>query len=329
MVWFYSRGVSGLLSFLVLVFIGLTGSASAAIEQAEARQRLLEAGWTAELADSIVRKVTGCQGRVIAVFDHDKTLVCGDITEGDEISQPGLGQLMIKERLFRKDPELRTPEGFNHDLWAYYHHWARIEPAEAYAWICTMYGRFSEIEVEALARAYYEHYLKPRIFPEMLELVKVLTDLDVQVYIVSASAEPIVRPAAEYFGLPVDRVHGVKVKSRNGLLLPEVNKPISFAAGKTWYITHFLGEFPRGNLLVFGDSWRTDGHMLRFGSDQGGFSLLVNPTLETLPALAQAHVRYYNLPSFNGLTQMMSQPLPVGWAASALSLVPKTKHPRH
>lgn len=306
----------------MLVFIGAVCPVFAAIESAVARQRLVEAGWTGELAEAIVRKVASCQGRVVAVFDHDRTLVCGDITEGDGISQPGLGGLMIKDRLFRVDPDLRPPDEFQGDVWAYYHHWAKIEPSEAYAWICTVYAGFAPAEVEAMARVYYDHFLKPRIFPEMLELVRVLSDLDVQVYIVSASAEPIVRPAAALFGVPVERIHGVKVKALDGLLLPEVEKPISFAAGKTWYIKTYLGEFPRGNLLVFGDSWRTDGHMLRFGVDQGGFSLLVNPTVEMLPNLARAQVRFYNLPSFERLSQLMSEPLPAGWTETARKAVP-------
>ena len=313
-------------AFALLLLVVLSCPAGAAIDPAEARQRLEKAGWSSELAAAIVSKVTGCQGRVVAVFDHDHTLVRADITQGDGARQPGLAQTMLQNRLYREDPDMRPPEEFKDDVFASYLHWAKIEPAEAYAWICTLYGGFSERELSALAARYYAQVVGPRIFPEMRELVQVLTALGVDVYIVSASAEPLVRAAAEHFGLPEDHLLGVKVKSRGGMILPEVAKPISFAAGKTWYIQRYAGVFPPGNILVFGDSWRTDGHMLRFGANQGGFSLLVNPPANLVPELERAGVHAFPLPSNPRLAELETEPLANGWMeaelAGARSVIP-------
>ena len=285
------------LAVIAFLLVAVSTIPSLALTGQEARLRLLDAGWEPAHADGIVDRVERSTGRVVAVFDHDNTLICGDITEGNGKSQPGFMRSLL---LARKDagtlpPEV-PPEAFD-DPWEFYHAWARREPQVAYGWICTLLAGQTPAEARQAAEEYYACHVKPAIYPEMRELVEVLKDLGVEVWVVSASAEPVVRSAARFFGLPEDHVLGVRLAEENGRILPRVIPPISFAAGKTWYIKQFVGEFPPGNILVFGDSYRTDGHMLRFGAAQGGFSLLVNPAPDLIPTLETHGIRSQPLAS--------------------------------
>jgi phosphoserine phosphatase len=301
----FSRPVAGfgrMVLVIVLLFCG-TGvfGAGRTINPQQAREQLLTAGWSAGVVDQILSKVAQASGRMIAVFDHDNTLVCGDVTEGSSRNQPGLAELMILgNRLRNPAPlphSLQTPQ----EIWQHYHHWTKTEPQNAYPWVTTVFGGYSEQEARQIAGEYYQKYFVSRIFPEMKAMVRVLQDLGVEVFIVSASCEWFVKPAAKYFDLPESHVFGIRLRRSNGIIQPQAIHPISFAAGKTWYIQNLMGAFPPGNLLVFGDSLRTDGHMLRFGARQGGFALLVNPADELWDTLRRDGIEGFPLPSLKSL----------------------------
>lgn len=281
---------------LLLVAIFLPAVVGA-MTGAEARDSLIKAGWSQELAEKIVSRVEAAEGRMVAAFDHDNTLICGDITEGNGKSQPGLMHSMLVQ--MHADRKIPVPvEGlYESDPWEFYHSWARSKPQEAYPWICTLLAGKTPEQARQEAEAYYENYVKGAIFPEMHTLVNVLQQLGVDVYIISASAHDVVTVAAGYFGVPQDRVLGIRLKIANGIIQPQAINPISFAAGKTWYINHFAGSFPKGNIMVFGDSMRTDGHMLRFAAQQGGLALLVNPDVKIKETLDRSGILYYDLPS--------------------------------
>ncbi|MBU1106025.1 MAG: haloacid dehalogenase-like hydrolase [Candidatus Riflebacteria bacterium] len=286
-----------ILSIAILLISVIQPAIAKAINGEEARDCLTKSGWTQELADKIVSKIETAEGRMIAVFDHDNTLVCGDITEGNGKSQPGF----MHDMLTRMHAEHKIPVPvaglYESNPWEFYHSWARSKPQEAYAWICTLLAGQKPEQVLIEATEYFENHMKKAIFPEMLTLVNVLQQMGVDVYIVSASAHNVVLSAAKYFGVPENRVLGIRLKIENGIIQPKVINPISFAAGKTWYIKNFAGDFPRGNIMVFGDSYKTDGHMLRFAAQQGGLALLVNPDAEITETLEKNKIVYYNLPS--------------------------------
>ncbi len=268
------------------------------------RKVLIDAGWVPQIADSIVEKVERSEGRVIAVFDHDNTLICGDITEGKELGHAGFANEFIKKSLCKRDITAEIPASAGKDPWKFYQEWASADPGHAYGWICTIYGGYPASEISRRSAQYYKEQIQPRIFPEMLTLVKVLKDLGVDVFVVSASAQVVVRAAAPFFGIPEDHIFGIRLAEKDGILLPRYLKPISWSAGKTWYIRNLTGSFPPGNILVFGDSYRTDGHMLRFGVSSGGYSVLVNPAPELLPTLEKQGIAHQRLPSKDRLDQL-------------------------
>lgn len=275
----------------------LIPSSAQVISGQEARNILFKSGWSQEWAHRIIAKVENTEGRMIAVFDHDNTLVCGDITEGNGKSQPGFMHNMFTK--MHKNRTIQVPVNglYESEPWEFYHAWAKSNPEEAYPWICTLLAGQTPSQVLNNANEYFEKHLKKAIFPEMLTLVRVLQQMGVEVYIVSASAHNIVLAAAKYFGVPQNRVYGIKLKISNGVIQPKAMNPISFAAGKTWYIENYLGDFPQGNIMVFGDSYGTDGHMLRFAARQNGFAMLVNPSKKLEETLSKNGINSFNLPS--------------------------------
>ena len=76
------------------------------------------------------------------------------------------------------------------------------------------------------------------VFSFQKKLIKYLKDLDVTVYVVSASPEWVVELGVKHYGLPVDFVVGLKtVVDGQGVLTDEMIYPLSMGAGK---VTAFL-----------------------------------------------------------------------------------------
>ncbi len=281
---------------IVATLILIPGTALC-MTRGQAVSALLNSGWSLRLAEMITDKALSTEDRIVAVFDHDNTLICGDITEGNGKSQPGFMHSMLLQKHANRSVPVPVSGLYESDPWEFYHTWARSNPKEAYPWICTLLAGQKISDVRRQARAYYQKYLQPAIYPEMKALIDVLKALNVDVYIVSASANDVVKVSAEFFGVPDDHVHGIRLQQIKGIIQTRVINPISFAAGKTWYIKNFAGEFKPGNIMVFGDSYRTDGHMLRFASSQGGLALLVNPATDLENTLTERGIHFYNLPS--------------------------------
>lgn len=285
-----------LLIVLITLFSMFSQTAQASIYD-EAREKLIKAGWTEKLANKIIFKIEMSKGRFIAIFDHDNTLVSGDITEGNGKSQPGFMYPLIKQ--MHRDHSLPVPiEGiYESDPWKFYHAWAKVNHEEAYGWICTLLAGQTPEQVLSDGCAYYEKYQKQAIFPEMKALVTVLQDLEVEVHIVSASAHNLVLAASKYFKIPLERIHGIRLQITKGIIQPKVIRPISFAAGKTWYIENIIGDAKPGNIMTFGDSYTTDGHMLRYAARQDGIAILVNPSDSIKETLKNNRILFYDLPS--------------------------------
>ncbi|NLI79971.1 MAG: hypothetical protein GX442_26435 [Candidatus Riflebacteria bacterium] len=189
---------------------------SPALSGQEARRRLLDAGWETAHADRIIDRVERSTGRVVAGFDHDNTLICGDITEGNGRSQPGFVRSLL---LPRKDAGTLPPEVPPEAVagpWAFSHAWARREPQVACGWICTLLAGMTPSEACQAAEESYACHVKPASYPEMQELVEVLKDLGVDIRVVSASAQPVVRSAAGFFDLPEGHRLGVRLPVENG-----------------------------------------------------------------------------------------------------------------
>ncbi len=86
-----------------------------------------------------------------------------------------------------------------------------------------------------------------------------LEDAGIEVWVASASPERIVEAVAkELYGIPPERVLGVRAVEREGRLTAEVARPVTFRQGKVDAIKKFARRRP---VLAFGDAW-TDFEML-------------------------------------------------------------------
>lgn len=291
------RKLSKIFFAVIIASLVLIPGAARSMTREQAVSALMDSGWSLKLAEKITDKALSSNERIVAVFDHDNTLICGDITEGNGKSQPGFMHSMLLKKHAKRSVPVPVPGLYEAEPWEFYHSWARSNPKDAYPWICTLLAGQKVRDVRRQARAYYQKYLQPAIYPEMKTLVEVLKALHVDVYIVSASANDVVKVSAEFFGVADDHVHGIRLQNIKGVIQTKVIYPISFAAGKTWYIQNFAGNFKPGNIMVFGDSYRTDGHMLRFAAAQGGLALLVNPSADLESTLEERDIHFYHLPS--------------------------------
>jgi phosphoserine phosphatase len=98
-----------------------------------------------------------------------------------------------------------------------------------------------------------------RVREPMRRLIAHLRSRGVEVWVVSASPEPLVQAIAlARFGLPPERVVGVRSRLLDGRLTGEPEGVVPFRQGKVEVVAKALGRRP---VLAFGDAW-TDFEML-------------------------------------------------------------------
>jgi HAD superfamily phosphoserine phosphatase-like hydrolase len=168
------------------------------------------------------------QDRPIATFDWDNTCMQGDIQES------------VLAWLDQKDGGRRM--GVFDRLVA-----EQGKPV-AFAWAAEVVAGMYELEIRELTLKVVEDWLAHgglRVRPEMRDLVAALQRWGWDVWVVSASAEPVVQTVAQLYGVPADRVIGVKLSiSSDGLVLPTVSGPMTFREGKVRAIDRFIGKRP-------------------------------------------------------------------------------------
>jgi phosphoserine phosphatase len=169
------------------------------------------------------------------------------------------------------------------DTWAAYKAWTTTRPMQAYGWLPTLLAGYQVDEVARMAAGWYASCYRHYLFPEMMELLAVLKDAGAKSYIVSASAQPILHAAQPYTGIPAERIFGIRLRRSGDVYLPEIEQPASYASGKVWYIEHFVRPGSLDRLLTFGDSYVSDGPMLRLANRHGGVGVLINPSAALMP----------------------------------------------
>lgn len=164
----------------------------------------------------------------IATFDWDNTAIRGDIQES------------VLLWLDHRDGGRRTQ--------VYEHLAAEAGRPAAYQWAAEVVAGLYELEVRELTLEVVESYLNQgglRFRPEMRDLMFALQRWGWEVWVVSASAEVVVQTIAQFYGVPADRVIGVKLTvAPDGLLLPHTAGPLTYRTGKVAAIDRFIGRRP-------------------------------------------------------------------------------------
>ncbi|MDR1608068.1 MAG: haloacid dehalogenase-like hydrolase [Deltaproteobacteria bacterium] len=260
-----------------------------------------------------------------AVFDMDNTSYRYDL------QMALLPYLEMKGILKREkiDPSLKLipfkdAKGYKESLKSYYIRLCAISDLVCYPWVAQVFSGFTLAELKGFVdelMAYGQpvpikywsgHELKtaevnpPKIFTGMTELFSVLRENGIEVYIVSAFSEEMVRMVAsdpKYgYNVKPENVFGVNMMLKNRrtgelansrfqikagtynqaanqelLLTPYIVNPMTWFEGKYGAIVGWIDQWKKP-VLVGGDNPLSDGYMLLNGVDvsKGGVRVFIN-----------------------------------------------------
>ncbi len=106
------------------------------------------------------------------------------------------------------------------------------DPGKAYGFAVQCLAGMRYADVRTLARALSEAWLPSRVRPEIVALAGFLYHAGMQVHVISASADVIVRVAVNAVLGPWAPAHGIQVKTRDGVLTDQLVRPLPFGDGK-------------------------------------------------------------------------------------------------
>jgi len=249
---------------LLCIWPFLLGAAQPEPHSAELLKRLLE------LREAILASVAPRDAAFVTVWDFDGTILDGDCSEGlqrdGKTVYPGLAQLSIEAGL----SALYSKEGGFSAFWRDYTmlderigHWI------AYPYILQMLRGASADQLSQLAERAFETRYSPHYFASSMNIIRGLQSAGVEVQILSASPERFVRGAAASLGIEPERISGIRVNERAGLLTEELIYPVTWADGKRRRLEAILqsraNKDPGRPIYLiggFGNSYNTDGPFL-------------------------------------------------------------------
>lgn len=166
--------------------------------------------------------------RPVAIFDWDNTSIKGDI-----------GEAVMEERDHR-DRRNRVKE---------YESICQAQgKAAGYTWgACQIAGMTSQ-QIRELTQDVIKACLannRIQLRAEIRELMEVLKTKGWDVWVVSATAQPIVETFTEYYGILANHVIGVRLaQNSKGVFLPHLEGPLTYRAGKVEAIEKYIGAVP-------------------------------------------------------------------------------------
>lgn len=283
--------------------------------------------WPAPAAKALTRMVrTNSHCGAYAVFDMDNTSYKNDLEESLLPFLESRG-IITRETL---DPSLRlipfkdTPD-YQETLFSYYYRLCEVDDLVCYPWVAQVFSGFTLRELKGyvdelmayegtISSTYYDGdevvpivVSKPQPFRGQQQLFKYLMDNGIDVYVMTAAAEELVRMVAsdpKYgYNVPPENVIGVTMLLQNssspstpttarkqihdGTYSPETNldleltpylwTPATWMSGKHAAILSYIDQWKKP-ILVAGDTPDSDGYMLFHDTDvhRHGVRLWVN-----------------------------------------------------
>ncbi len=170
-----------------------------------------------KLQNQVKQAMQDQPGPYYAAFDADGTLWDSDL--GEQFFQYQIDHCQL--------PALQ-----NLDPWEYYESTKVHDPVKAYLWLGQISAGYSIDQVRDWAKS---AVIKggARIFESQKKMIVWLQDQGVEVFIVTASIQWAVEPAAHLVGIPSTHVMGIQTKiSDAGLVTEEQWGPITWRQGK-------------------------------------------------------------------------------------------------
>lgn len=181
------------------------------------------------------------RGRAVAAFDADGTLWDTD-----------LGEMLFGYQVDKRLVPL--PE----DPWGHYN-WLKEHKShpEAYLWLAQINQGVPLTQVRQWALEAVDQHLPIPVFESQQAVLKKLRELDVEVYIVTASIKWAVEPGARLLGLDDDQVIGIETHVVDGIVTDKQKGVITYREGKPEALLAKTGGvrpyFASGN--TEGDKW--------------------------------------------------------------------------
>jgi phosphoserine phosphatase len=171
--------------------------------------------WNTDSLISDLKKMRP-KGRAVAAFDADGTLWNTDLGEA-------LFSFQIKHSLvpLPKDP------------WKHYHDLKEnVSKRAAYLWLAQINKGVAIAQVREWATKAVAEVSPVPVFDEQLKIIRALHELNVEIYVVTASIQWAVAPAAHLFGLNEDQVLGIETEVVDGLVTEKQKGLLTFREGK-------------------------------------------------------------------------------------------------
>lgn len=178
----------------------------------------------------------------LAVFDADGTLWRDDVGEA-------FLQHLIDIRW------IKFPDGSG--PYAAYERLVDHDKAAGYAFAAQLLAGLEAARVAEEAEQFARDWVPPRLVADTQALKALCVAAGLKPFIVSASAQPIVRAAAPLAGFRRDLSRGIEVEVKDGIFTAHVKDPVTYAAGKV-AAAQFAGQVA----LACGDSLTGDLQLL-------------------------------------------------------------------
>ena len=137
----------------------------------------------------------------------------------------------------------------------------------------TIHSGLAEVEVQRLAKEFFDENFVKQIFPELRHLVQRLQSQDCDVWVVSSTNEWVIQAAMKHFGIDETKILAAAVEIKEGLVTNRLIR-VPSGEGKPRAIREVVGRDPDA---AFGNS-RWDAAMLAIA--QHSFAVNPNPDLE-------------------------------------------------
>ncbi len=141
----------------------------------------------------------------LAVFDCDGTLWSGDA--GEDFFYWSVDHGMVPQAIAR--PAIHRYAQYKK---------GNIGESQMCGEMVTLYEGMESAALERAAGEFFETVVAPRVFPEMLELTRRLTEAGCQLWAVSSTNEWVVEAGSARFGIPRDRVLAASAVLEDGMV---------------------------------------------------------------------------------------------------------------
>lgn len=169
------------------------------------------------LKSKIHQTMESFPGPYYAAFDADGTLWDSDL--GEQFFQYEIDHCNL-ESLKNVDP------------WHYYETTKAVDPIKAYLWLAQINEGIAIDQVRTWASEAVDHF-GARVFQCQKDWIAWLKAQGIEVFIVTASIQWAVEPAAHLVGIDRDHVLGIRTKvNEKGLVTLEQDGPITWREGK-------------------------------------------------------------------------------------------------